>query len=55
MTLAKTKKTNRSRAWAAALAFVAAALVLAAFAAVTTHMSAIKAAQAPVSAQVALD
>ena len=54
-------KINRSRARVAALAFVAAALVLAAFAAATTHARAVttsktsKTSTAPVSAQVALD
>jgi hypothetical protein len=50
-----TAKINRSRARIALLAFVAAALVLAAFAAATTHARAVKTSQTPVSAQVALD
>jgi hypothetical protein len=50
-----TAKSKRSRARVAALAFVAAALVLAVFAAATTHARAVKTSQAPVSAQVALD
>src|SRR5262249_45032977 len=50
-----TAKTTWSRARVASLTFVAAALVLAAFAAATTHASAVTTSQAPVSAQVALD
>src|SRR5262249_11644612 len=52
MTLAK---TIWSRVRLASLTFVAATLVLAAVAAATAHMGAVKASQAPVSAQVALD
>src|SRR5215831_13668594 len=53
-----TAKITWTRARIAALIVVAAALVLAAFAAATTHAGAVKvaqASQAPVSAQVALD
>jgi len=50
-----TAKINPSQARVAFLAFVAAALVLAAVAAATTHASAVKVSKAPVSAQVALD
>ena len=46
---------SRSRGRVAFLTFVAAALVLAAFGAVTTHAGAVKMSQTPVSAQVALD
>ncbi len=48
-------KTNRNRARVAFLAFVAAALVLAAFAAAATNAGATRMSNVPVSAQVALD
>src|SRR5262245_7686320 len=48
-------KITWSRGRVAFLTFVAAVLVLAVFAAATTHASAIKTSKAPVSAQVALD
>jgi hypothetical protein len=48
-------KTTHRRARVASLAFVAVALVVAAFATATTHAGAVKVAQAPVSAQVALE
>src|SRR5262245_22119996 len=50
-----TAKITWTRARVASLAFVTAALVLAVFAAVTTKASGVKAAPAPVSAQVTLD
>jgi PAP2 superfamily len=55
MTTMTTATINRSRARIAFLAFVAAALVLAAVAAATAHARADKTSKAPVSAQVALD
>src|SRR5215831_6189422 len=50
-----TAKINWARARIASLAFLAAAFVLTAFAAAPTRVGAVKASQAPVSAQVALD